>query len=147
MQPDQEFKRWKAALLNFVRMKMPTLIPQLVLHQYRAVIHTKSQDIILTLLLQCVGDNRRARHALDMVSASQPDRGAASWHSLCDRLDSQSIALAMRMARQLIRVQRPDEFLSDFVHNMRHAYDDLNESCLMADGLVVMPEHYLIILC
>ena len=40
MQPDQQFKRWKAAFLNFVRMKMPTLIPQLVLHQYRAVIHT-----------------------------------------------------------------------------------------------------------
>jgi hypothetical protein len=60
-------------------------------------------------------------------------------------MDSQSIALTMRMARQLIRVQRPDESLSDIVHNMRHAYDDLNESCLMVDGLVVMPEHFLII--
>jgi hypothetical protein len=47
----------------------------------------------------------------------------------------------MRMARMPIRVQRPDESLWDFVHNMQHAYDDLNESCLMADVLVVMPEH------
>jgi hypothetical protein len=49
----------------------------------------------------------------------------------------------MRMARQIIRVQRLDESLSDFVHNTRHAYDDLDESCLMADGHVVMPEHFL----
>jgi hypothetical protein len=49
----------------------------------------------------------------------------------------------MRMARHLIRVQCPDESHSDFVHNMRHAYDDLNEFCLMADGHVVMPEHFL----
>jgi hypothetical protein len=143
MQPDQQFKRWKAAFLNFVRMKLPALIPQLVLHQSRAVIHTKSQDIIQTLPLTCAGDNRRTRQALDMVSASQPDRGAASWHSLCDRLDSQSITLTMRLARQLIRVQRPDESLSDFVHNMRQAHDDMNESCLMDDGHVVMPEQFL----
>jgi hypothetical protein len=26
---------------------------------------------------------------------------------------------------------------------MRQAYDDLNESCLMADGHVVMPEHFI----
>jgi hypothetical protein len=70
MQPDQQFKRCKAAFLNFVRMKMPTLIPQLVLHQSRAVIHTRSQDIIHTLLLLCAGDNRRARKALDVDSAS-----------------------------------------------------------------------------
>jgi hypothetical protein len=49
----------------------------------------------------------------------------------------------MRLARQLIRVQRPDESLSEFVHNMGQAYDDLNESCLMSDGLVVMLEHFL----
>jgi hypothetical protein len=59
-------------------MKLPTLIPQIVLHQSLAVIHTKSQDIIRTMLLKCDGDNGRARQALDMVSASQPDRGAAS---------------------------------------------------------------------
>jgi hypothetical protein len=28
---------------------------------------------------------------------------------------------------------------------MRHAYDDLNESSLMVDGLVGMPKHFLII--
>jgi hypothetical protein len=51
MQPDQQFKRRKAAFLIFLRMKMPTLIPQLVLHQSRAVVHTRSQDIIQTVLL------------------------------------------------------------------------------------------------
>jgi hypothetical protein len=49
----------------------------------------------------------------------------------------------MRFPRQLIRVQRPDESLSDFVHNMRQVYNDLNESCLMADGPIDMPEHFL----
>jgi hypothetical protein len=47
------------------------------------------------------------------------------------------------MARQTIRVQRPNESLYDFVHNMRLAYDDMNESCLMTDGPIVMPEHFL----
>jgi hypothetical protein len=78
MHPHQQFKHGKAGFLTFVRMKLPTLIPQVVLHQSRAVIHTKSYDIIHTMMLQCVGDNRRARQALDMVSASQPDRGATS---------------------------------------------------------------------
>ena len=49
----------------------------------------------------------------------------------------------MRLARQLIRVQRPDESLSDFVHNTRQTYVDLNESWLMADRPVVMPEQFL----
>jgi hypothetical protein len=96
-------------------MKLPMLIPQLVLHQSRAIIHIKSEDIIQTLLIQCAVDNRRNRHALDMVNAAQLDRGAASWNFLCDRMGSHNIALTMRMAGQLIRVQRPDESLSEFV--------------------------------
>jgi hypothetical protein len=50
MQLAKQFKRWNAAFLNFVRMKLPTLIPQLVMHQSCVVIHTKSH-IIQTVLL------------------------------------------------------------------------------------------------
>jgi hypothetical protein len=72
MPPDHQFKRWKAAFLNCVRMKLPTLIPQMVMHKSRPVIHTKSRhDIIQILLLRCGEGNRRAREALDMVNASQ----------------------------------------------------------------------------
>jgi hypothetical protein len=47
------------------------------------------------MLLHCAGDNRRARQALDMVSAAQLEKGEASWHSMCKRMDSQSIAFTM----------------------------------------------------
>ena len=71
MPPDHQFKRWKAAFLIFVRMKLPTLIPQMVTHKSRPVIHTKARhDIIQIMLLHCAGGNRRAREALDMVNAS-----------------------------------------------------------------------------
>jgi hypothetical protein len=49
----------------------------------------------------------------------------------------------MRLARQLIRVQRRDESMSDFVHDMRPTYDDMNESCLLVDGTVVLHKHFL----
>jgi hypothetical protein len=58
-------------------------------------------------------------------------------------MDFQTIALTMRLSRQLIRVPRPDESLTDFVHNMRNAYDDLNEFCFMVDGPVVLHERFL----
>jgi hypothetical protein len=58
-------------------------------------------------------------------------------------MDAHSIVLTMRLARELIRVQRPDEFLLDFVVNIRQAYDDVNESCLLVVGPVVMLEHFL----
>jgi hypothetical protein len=58
-------------------------------------------------------------------------------------VDSQRIALTIRLARHLIRVRRPNESLTDFVHNMRQTYDDLNESCLMADGPVLLHKHFL----
>jgi hypothetical protein len=43
MMPDQQlYKRWKAAFLNFIRMKLPNIIPQLVMHKSRALIAHKN---------------------------------------------------------------------------------------------------------
>jgi hypothetical protein len=52
-------------------------------------------------MLQCAGDIHRVRQALN---AAQYDRGATSWYSLNERMNSHSIALAMRLARLLVRV-------------------------------------------
>jgi hypothetical protein len=56
------------------------------------------------LMLQCAGDVHRVRQALNMVNAAQYDRDATSWYSLNERMNSHSIALAMRLARLLVRV-------------------------------------------
>jgi hypothetical protein len=51
----------------------------------------------------------------------------------------------MRLAQQMIRQQRPVETPSQFAHNMRPTYNDLNESCMLGDGPIVMHELLFII--
>jgi hypothetical protein len=138
---DLPFKRWKTDFIAYLRLKYPALIPQLVLHQSGARIDLDAQEFVHAMLAHAVNPHTLARQAMDSIQHSQPDKGSASWHALCHRLDQQSVPLTMRLAQQLVRQQRPGETLTQFVHNMRQTYDDLNESCRLADGPVVLHEH------
>jgi hypothetical protein len=147
IQPESPFKRWKHDFISYMRLKYPALIPQLVLHQSAARIDLDAQDFLHAMLTQATNLHPVGRQAIDHVPSSQPDSGSASWHKLCSRLDAQSISLTMRLASQFIRQQRPGQTLTQFVHNMRQSYNELNESCMLADGPVTLPEHLFSILC
>jgi hypothetical protein len=107
LRPESPFKRWKHDFISYMRLKYPALIPQLVLHQFGARIDLDAQDFLQAMLAQATNQHPVGRQAIDAVPSSQPDRGSASWHKLCNRLDAQSISLTMRLASQFIHQQRP----------------------------------------
>jgi hypothetical protein len=114
---------------------------ELVLHQSGARIDLDAQDFLEAMLAQATNQHPVGRQANDTVPSSQPDRGSASWHNMCITMDAHTISLTMRLTSQLIRQQRPKETPTLFVHNMRQTYNELNESCMLADGPVTLPEH------
>jgi hypothetical protein len=107
----------------------------------RARLDPDAQDFLHAMLAHAVNTHNLARHAVTIVQQSQPDKGSASWHAIGHRLDQHSIPLTMQMAQHLARQQRPGESLSQYVHNIRHTYDELNESSMLADGPVVLPDN------
>jgi hypothetical protein len=114
------------------------------------------------MLAQATNPHPIGHQAIESIHPSQSDKGYASWHKLCIRLDAQSLPLTMRLASQLVRQWRPGEtigrrrlstlpflcnlilltFLRNYVANMiRSMHTDalLVMSCALAASMFDLP--------
>jgi hypothetical protein len=141
MGPTTDFKEWKRNFLNFLSIKAAYLIPQLAIRDLGVWLDEQAQHYAYTLLLHAASADQRANHAMKCVSPARPDCAAAAWDILCERLESRSSA--MSMLDNLMVKQRHGQSLSDYVHYMRHTFDDYNEICHMVDGSAAIHPHNL----
>jgi hypothetical protein len=62
---------------------------------------------------------------------------------MCEGHDYWSFACSPFVLDNLMRGQRPGPSLPDYVHFMRHAFDDYNETCELIDGFAAIHSHNL----
>jgi hypothetical protein len=135
MGSNSDFKQWKRNFLNFLTLKAAYLIPQLAIRESGAWLDEHAQHYAYTLLFHAASDNKRADHAVKCVSAACPDCAISAWDILCERMDCRSFARSLSMSDNLILKQRLGQSLTDYVHFMRHTFDDYNETYELIDVL------------
>jgi hypothetical protein len=125
MEPSTDFKQWKRNFLqNLLSLKAAYLIPQLAIRESGVWVDEQAQHYAYTLLLHAASDNKRADHAMKCVSHARPDCAIAAWDVMGERLDCRSFARSLYLLDNLMLTQRHGHSLTDYVHFMRHAFDD-----------------------
>jgi hypothetical protein len=140
MGPTTDFKHWKMNFLNFLSLKAANLIPQMAIRDSGVSL---DEHYSYTLMLHAASANQRAYHAMKCVSRVRPDCATAAWDIPCERLDCRSFACSLSMLDNLMLRQRLSQPLVDYVHFMRHTFDNYNETCQLIDGSAAIHPHNL----
>jgi hypothetical protein len=141
--PNLDFKQWKRNFLNFLSLKAANLLPQLTIRESGALLDEQAHHYAYTLLLHASSDNKHADHALKCVSYARLDCATAAWDILCERLDCMSFARSLSLLDNLMLRQRHGQSLTDYVHSLRHTFDEYHETCMLIDGFAVIHPHNL----
>jgi hypothetical protein len=134
--PNTYFKQRKRNFLTFLSFKAAYLIPQLAIRESGVWLDEAEQTHAYALLLHATKKSKRTDQAVKCISASRPDCATATWDILCERLDGRSFARSLSLLRQ-----RLSQSLSDYVHFMREAFDNYNETCEIIDGSAAIHPH------
>jgi hypothetical protein len=144
MGPTTDFKQWKGNFMNFLSIKAAYIIPQLAIRESGVWLDEHTPNYAYPLLFHTGSANQCADEAMKCVSQARRDCATAAWDNLCERLDCRSFARSLSLLDSLMLRQRHDQSLSDYVHLMRHTFDDYNEtSCQMVDGSAAIHPHNL----
>jgi hypothetical protein len=92
-------------------------------------------------MLHAACENKRANQAVRCVSAARPDCATTGWDMRCERLDGRSFARSLSLLDSLVLRQRSGQSLTEYVHFMRQAFDNYNETCKMIDGSATIHHH------
>jgi hypothetical protein len=138
-----DFKQWKRNFLNFLSLKATYLIPQLAIRQSCVWLNEQAQHYAYTLRLHAASDNKRDDQALNCFSPARSDCANAAGDIMCERLDCMSFARFLSLLDNLMLRHRPGKSLSDYVHFLRRAFDEHNETCHLIDGFAAIHPHSL----
>jgi hypothetical protein len=95
------------------------------------------------LLMHAASESKRANHAVKCVSVDRHDCAAAAWDITYERLNGHSFARSLSLLDNLMLRQRPGKSVAEYVHFMRHTFDEYNETCEIIDGSAAMHPHHL----
>jgi hypothetical protein len=119
------------------------LHPQVAIRESGVWLDVHAPNYACVLMLHVANENKRDDQAVKCVSAAGPDCATTTWDILCARLDGRSFARSLSLLDNLMLRQRPSQSLAEYVHFMRHAFDDYNETCEMIDGSITFHPHHL----
>jgi hypothetical protein len=85
-------------------------------------------------LLHAASENKRTDQALKCIYAPRLGCATAAWDIVCERMNGRSFARSLSLLDNFMLRQCPGQALLEYVHFMRHIFDDYNETCEIMDG-------------